>query len=131
MNRPALVAGLVALWSAPALATDQPAQIPKFDTHGHPLPDAAVARLGDLGARHVRTRDVAFSPDGRLVARHRDSGIDVRELPTGRDVTPAYLSGLTGAHLSFAPDGKHILVEPSRGRCRIFDPATGSVVHDL
>src|SRR5204863_8871866 len=99
MNRPALIAGLVAVWSAPALATDPPAAPTRTDALGHPLPDGAVARLGDPSLRAVRCRDFTFSYDGRFVARHRDGGIDVRELPTGRDVTPAYLAGLTGANL--------------------------------
>src|ERR671923_2699764 len=121
MNRPALLAGLVAVWSAPALAIDPP-PAPKTDLHGHPLPDGAVARLGDPTLRTVRTRDFAFSGDGRFVARHRDSGIDVRELTTGRDVTPSYLRGLTGATLFFTPDGRHVVVETARGRCRVYDP---------
>jgi WD40 repeat protein len=131
MNRPALLAGLVACWSVPALAIDPPLAPPKTDLHGHPLPDGAVARLGDAGLRTVRTRDFAFSADGRFVARHRDSGIDIRDLSTGKDVTPAYLAGLTGANLFFAPDGRHVVIETGRGRCRVFDPETGAVKAEL
>jgi WD40 repeat protein len=131
MNRPALVAGLVAAWTAPAFAIDPPPPHVRHDLHGHPLPDGAVARLGDPGLRTVRTREFAFSHDGRFVARLRDSGIDVRELATGRDVTPGYLAGLRGANLFFASDGRHVVVETSRGLCRVYDPESGAVVFDL
>lgn len=131
MNRPALVAGLVAAWSAPALAIDPPHTHVRHDLHGSPLPDGAVARLGDPGLRTVKTREFTFSHDGRFVARHRDSGIDVRELATGRDVTPGYLAGLREASLVFAPDGRHVVVETGRGLCRVYDPESGAVVCDL
>jgi WD40 repeat protein len=129
MYRPALVAGLVAAWSAPAFAIDPPPV--RHDLHGHPLPEGAVARLGDPGLRTVRTREFTFSFDGRFVARQRDCGIDVRELATGRDVTPGYLAGLRGASLVFAPDGRHVVIETDRGLCRVYDPASGTVACDL
>jgi WD40 repeat protein len=131
MSRTALTAGLAVLWSALGFATDLPIHPPKFDAYGHPLPDAAVARLGDIGLRSVRIRSFTFSPDGRFVARLRESGIDIRELATGRDVTPAYLYGLSEAELVFTADGRHVVLETGRGRCRIIDPATGEVRNDL
>jgi WD40 repeat protein len=132
MNRPALFAGLAVVgWSASALAIGPPPATPRTDLHGHPLPEGAVARIGDPTRRAIRARDFAFSHDGRLVARHRETGIDIRELATGRDVTPAHLAGLTGATLTFAPDGRHVVLETSRGRCRLLDPESGEVVFDL
>jgi WD40 repeat protein len=131
MSRTALSAGLAVLCSALGFAADLPIHPPKFDAYGHPLPDAAIARLGDIGLRSVRTRSFTFSPDGRFVARLRESGIDIRELATGRDVTPAYLYGLSDAELVFTADGRHVVLETGRGRCRIFDPASGEVRSDL
>jgi WD40 repeat protein len=131
MNRPALVAGLVAAWTAPAFAIDPPSHPIRQDLYGHSLPDGAVARLGDSLLRTVKTREFTFSRDGRYVARHRDTGIDVRDLTTGRDVTPSYLVGLRGSTLHFAPDGRHVVVETARGLCRVYDPASGAVVIDM
>jgi hypothetical protein len=45
-----------------------PGQAPRFDAHGDPLPDGALARLGLARLAYPDACSLAFSPDGRWLA---------------------------------------------------------------
>ena len=67
------------------------------------LPDGAVARLGKGG-----TRDIAFSPDGTILAVATSSGVWLYDAHTQKEL--ALLTGPgSGNSVSFSPDGKMLL----------------------
>ncbi|WP_111830708.1 NACHT domain-containing protein [Actinomadura madurae] len=94
-------------------------------------------------------KDVAFSPDGRYLALFRDGATDLLD-PSGAPVrrvrhgSRLWGIALQEGQIAFSPDGARFAVsggglggrspEYTRGRCRIFDTATGGeiarIVHD-
>lgn len=130
MTRSWICAGLLVL-SAPATAAPPiGAIVPRLDAHAHPLPPGAVARFGDHTRRFSHANRYSFSPDGRLIARSRQSGIDVRETDTGRDVTPPHFRKLDG-WVEFLSDGRLAHWGGSPSRCRLIDYHTGREVADV
>ncbi|WP_433463567.1 NACHT domain-containing protein [Spirillospora sp. CA-128828] len=111
---------------------------------------------GSFQPVHLRTfetprwlKDVAFSPDGRYLALFRDGAthlLDPSGAPVRRVRHGSRLWGMTlkGGQIAFSADGTRFAVsggglggrspEYTRGRCRIFDTATGTeitrIVHD-
>src|SRR5690242_15953496 len=69
----------------------------RLDARGNAIPLGAAGRYGDYAARYSRFYQVSFSPDGKFIARNRECGIDIREVATGKDVTPALVRGLHGS----------------------------------
>jgi WD40 repeat protein/tRNA A-37 threonylcarbamoyl transferase component Bud32 len=70
-----------------------------------------VARLEARIRRADALMDVAFSPDGRLVATTEFThGFTVRELATGRDVMRVPKRGIVTYAVAFFPDGERIAV---------------------
>ena len=117
---------LLPILAAPASAGLPLPTPPKLDAHGHPLPPGAVARLGDHARRHGDASLFTFSPDGRLVARCRTVGNDIRESATGRDVTPAWARRLAG-ELRFTPAGDLLHRDESSGTYQVREFETGRV----
>jgi len=63
--RSSLACLLLTLAAAPGLAADAA----RTDVHGDPLPDGAVARLGNSGLSHRGNIEwAAFSPEGKTLA---------------------------------------------------------------
>jgi WD40 repeat protein len=125
---PLTVALLVA--SAPPEFVGPPA--PRRDILGERLPDGAIARYGDHRMRGGTTEAVGFSADGKLLIRTRNGAIDLTDLTTGKDVTPAYLAGYRNARLYVLHDGRHLLHDTGRSNlCWLADPRTGEKTHDL
>jgi WD40 repeat protein len=131
MTRTLICAVVFVLSAATALAAPPVATlVPRLDSHGHPLPSGAIARLGDYRLRFSTVRSFSFSPDGRLIARSRHLGTDIREVATGRDVTPAFVRGLRGT-VEFTPGGRLYHADPDANTYRVLDAATGTVRVDL
>src|SRR5947208_2526206 len=96
------------------LAPPLPAQPPRTDCHGDPLPPGAVARLGSSRFRQSSViRALAFAPDSKTLAvssqglgahtlrlLDADTGQEVRRFPA-----PKY----EVSHLVFSPDGRVLL----------------------
>lgn len=124
--------GLVLLvLCAPATAAPPTAAaLPLLDAHGHPLPPGAIARFGDYRQRFSRVMSFSFSPDGRLIARSRDLGTDIREVATGRDVTPEFARGLLGT-VEFTPGGHLYHSHFDAKTFRILDAVSGALRYEL
>lgn len=107
------------------------------DSHGDPLPDGAVARMGTIRFRHGKSvRCGSFAPDGKTLATGgRDGTIRLWELPSGmlirqmtwpdgKDTTTRYVW-----QVAFSPDGRSLAVTCSGSNSiLLFNPATGRVV---
>jgi WD40 repeat protein len=131
MTRTLICAAVFALSAATAPATPPlTIRVPRLDSHGYPLPHGAIARLGDYRLRFSPVRSFSFSPDGRLIARSRELGTDIREVATGRDVTPAFVRALRGT-IEFTPGGQLYHADSETSMYRVLDAATGAVRVDL
>ena len=98
------------------LTAQPPAQKPKLDLHGDPLPAGASLRLGSIAFRNrIEAPSLAFRPDGKAVAVPDGDHIKVWELATGRVVQvfridpPAKDSEWRYAKLAYSPDGSVLL----------------------
>src|SRR5437016_1228038 len=124
MTRTLIRLGVLVLSAPAAAAAPMPVEVFRLDSHGHLLPPGAVARIGDYAYRSGHLIRFSFSADGRLIARSRTCGIDVREIATGKDVTPPYLRGLGGS-VEFLPDGRLVHWAGWPQGCRLLDYASG------
>ena len=93
------------------------------------LPEGAIARLGK-----GEMRDIAYSPDGRLLAMAVLADILLYDTGNGQEV--ARLAGHTGAitRLSFSPDGLTLASGGSGrydDRMYLWDVATRTLRHTL
>jgi WD40 repeat protein len=74
---------------------------------------------------------LVVSPDGQLVAVVSFVGINVWDLPRGREVRQFGGQGLNPATAVFSPDSKHLLAGKKDGSVRVWDVATGVILGDL
>ena len=90
------------------------------------LPEGAIARLGK-----GEMRDIAYSPDGRLLAMAVLADILLYDTGNGQEV--ARLAGHTGAvtDLSFSPDGKTLASGVDDGSVHLWDVATRTLRNTL
>src|SRR5262245_11038228 len=60
---------IVSVLLVPSLVLSEPPAKARLDAHGFPLPDGAIARLGDLHfAQPGPITAMALSPDGKVIA---------------------------------------------------------------
>jgi WD40 repeat protein len=112
-----------------------PAAEPATDVHGDPLPLHAVLRLGTTRFHHQSSiQDVAFSPDGRMLASaasNQDTSIALWEVPSGRLSRRLIVTSKdqywpwTNA-LAFSPDGRELATVDIRGRLHVWNVSTGA-----
>jgi WD40 repeat protein len=131
MTRTLICAAIFVLSAATASATPPLAiRVTRLDSHGYPLPQGAVARFGDRRLLFSPINSTVFSADGKRVIRNRQVGIDIREVATGRDVTPAFVRSLRGRIL-FASQGKLIHVPEGERTYRVLDAGSGREVTSI
>ena len=77
------------------------------DNFGDPLPEGAVARMGTIRLRPTfGARELAFSPDGQLLASSNDDHIWLWETATGKLVRRLNHEHQVATPLSFPPMAK-------------------------
>jgi WD40 repeat protein len=99
-----LLYGLCFVLACAAVVGDQP----RLDTHGDPLPDEALARLGTVRLRGT-FESVALSPDGKTLAVGDSRGLRLLDVVTGKEVKS--IDGpraFSAQGLAFSPDGKEL-----------------------
>lgn len=92
-----------------------PAQAkPRVDSHGDPLPEGAIARLGTVRFRHDGAASaLVYSPDGKILAGTCAGKVILWEAATGKRIRqlPIGSAGWLSRHaLDFSADGKVLAV---------------------
>jgi WD40 repeat protein len=110
----------------------EPADKPRLDADGFPLPEHALFRLGSLKLRHAEiVNAVAFSPDGKqIVSIARDGEPHLWETSTGKEVPSRKWEQPPGWPGSRSTDGKWV-IDLDGGCCTLRDLTTGKVLHTL
>src|SRR5882724_4279544 len=113
----------------------QKEQQPHNGSRGHPLPEGALARLGDIQLRHGGgIRASALAPDGKTLATAGGGiyAVILWDLQSGNVVRR--LQGLQGDTfvrpcLAFSPDGTHLAYLQGPHFGYIWDLRNGAEIH--
>ena len=99
---------------------------PGIDSHGDPLPEGAVARLGTVRwRRNGGYACLAFSPDGKTVVTG-GSSLQVWDLATGKELRHFAAPNREDVdQLIFADEGKALVGTGTGGNVYVWDAATG------
>jgi WD40 repeat protein len=112
------------LFVAPLLAAADQPTTPRLDSHGFPLPDGAIARLGDLHcAQSEPITAIALSPDGKVVAS-AGNGIYLWNAEIGRITREIPDSNWIG-NLAFSKNGQLLAAVTGEGEISIWNVAKG------
>jgi WD40 repeat protein len=115
-----------------------PAEVPRTDRLGDPLPPRAIARLGTH--RLTNGSAMALAPDASAIAvlqAFRDEVV-VSELPSGKPLWTAALRSSGGSCINndvirFSPDGKTLalshITSPDTGDVHVWEARTGRLLH--
>lgn len=128
---------VTALLAAVALS---PAQEPRKDVYGDPLPPGTISRIGTIRLRNSgELSKVAFSPDGKLLVTaaantplkvwDATTGAPVREIPLPRDDAPVRPNGFQRVDavvmMTFRSEPQELYVLSNNGNLRTCDVGTG------
>jgi RNA polymerase sigma factor (sigma-70 family) len=107
----------------PAAPPAAPADQPRVDRYGDPLPAGAVARLGSLRLYHGDSvRRAVLSPDGKLVVSVGWSAARLWDAASGRELP---LDKRFHQAMFFAADGKLLATVPEKGHLFVVEVVTG------
>jgi RNA polymerase sigma factor (sigma-70 family) len=107
---------------------------PRTDRYGDPLPEGALARLGTIRFRQgFLTRQVAFSPNGKIVAcAGAGRGVCLWDAATGKELRQ--IGGATHANsIAFSPNGKILacVLDVRSGGTALYETGTGRKLIEL
>jgi len=91
-------------------------EAPKTDTHGDPLPQGALTRLGTVRLRHHDLIvSLAVAPDGRIAASggadfqyDRNQVVRLLDLDSGREIRTLQITKGSPSNLAFSPNGRYL-----------------------
>jgi WD40 repeat protein len=114
------------LFQDPVNAPAGPADEPKSDMYGDPLPQGVRLRLGrSLTRRSAGIWSLRFSPNGKTLATTHSKIMHLWDVSTGREIRR--FLGHTGVAscLSFSPDGKTLASQGADWTIRLWEIDTG------
>lgn len=101
----------------------------RSDCYGDPLPQGAIARMGTIRLRDYAISQVAFSPDGKLLASCSWGGrLRVWDMATGKEMHVFAAHQDYYGSFAFAPDGKTLVARGTDRMIRFWDLATGKLI---
>src|SRR5207245_843841 len=112
-------------------STATAADKPRLDTHGDPLPDGAIARLGTVRFRG-QFQGAALSPDGKTLAVSNFQALTLFDVATGKTIkTLRNERGIGMASVVFSPDGKMLASTDHGNAIQLWDIASGQPVRQI
>lgn len=108
-------------------ATAQTCPTSRVDSHGDPLPEGAIARLGTVRMRHGHILSgLVFSGDGKsIIASDYYSGVHVWDVAEGKEVGRFFTNDYYCHRLAISPDGKTLAVAGGNLTIWFVDPTSG------
>jgi WD40 repeat protein len=96
------------------------------DLYGDPMPEGAVARIGTDRLVHDNTvLDVAFSPDGRMLAAANHEAVRLSDAATGKALARFTARVSSFNHVAFLPRSKFLVAQSYEGHILFWELTPG------
>lgn len=100
------------------------------DRYGDALPQGAIARMGTIRLRDGANSQIAFSPDGKLLASGSWGGqLRVWDAATGKEIHVFAAHQDYYGSFAFTPDCKSLVARGRDRTIRFWDLTTGKLIH--
>ena len=104
----------------------------RFDDHGDPLPDGALARIGTVRLRGLFVRSIAFSPDGReLVFGASCKELNLWDPATGKQVRSFLGHNVHANAIAFSRDGTLLASGSGDAEIILWRTSDGKILHRM